>query len=369
MGFLQKHAEKVLFAALLVGLVASIFLVLQMSSPSIGNTGRPPPSAALPKYTAGIDSLLASISGTPPSLAVVTNSFTSSSRKVCINPDDQSLIPLDATVCPFCGAAQAPDDDVDTDMLGKGIPDRIELLWGMNPNDASDEMQDQDKDGFPALYEYQHGTSDIDANNHPPLITFLRLDNVIEKRMVVELRGTARLSDTAYTLQLFWQYPGETQWESDIVRTGSTFGRNNEFLAEKFTEKRVLKDTRYVDESFATIRSGRHELQLRLDKDGRQGSIVESTATLKLIFGPAWTQEVRMGQTFELDKISYKVIDIRRDAVVIQSGTLEPITVTAPTAEELEALKPPVTTPDPGTTPEDLGFDPATLQQIMNQGR
>jgi hypothetical protein len=368
MGFLQKHAEKVLFAALLVGLVASIFLVLQMSSPSIGNTGRPPPSTALPKYTAGIDSLLASISGTPPSLAVVTNSFTSSSRKVCINPDDQSLIPLDAMVCPFCGFKQeVVEVPVDTDK--GGIPDDDERLWGMNPNDASDEMQDQDKDGFPALYEYQHGTSDIDPNNHPALITFLRLDNVIEKRMLLELRGTARLSDTAYTLQLFWQYPGETQWESDIVRTGSTFGRTKEFLAEKFTEKRVLKDTRYVDESFATIRSGRHELQLRLDKEGRQGSIVESTATLKLIFGPTWTQEVRMGQTFELDKISYKVIDIRRDAVVIQSGTLEPITVTAPTAEELEALKPPATTPEPGTTPEDLGFDPATLQQIMNQGR
>ncbi len=353
MDFLKKHAEKVLLAVLLAALGISGVLVFH-SVAALGGKGAERPTPREPdigRKTDQAEGLLVALTTNPPALDVVTNVFTSAHRKICINPDDQAFLPVDAMVCPFCGAEQtrAP---VDTD--GDGIPDSLELRWGLNPSDPLDARRDLDGDGFPTLQEYQQETDPIDAASHPALLAYLRLDGVLEKRMLLELRGVAQISDKGHTLQLRWMYPGENRWESAFVRTGQTFGRNNEFTAASFTERFVSRDGRRIDESFATIRHGSAAIELRREGEGRSGAIVESSAKLTLIHGPAWSQDVRIGHVFELDKISYKVIDIRRDAVVIQSGSDDPLTVRASKPEELEALKGPTEDRSSVSAPGDI---------------
>jgi hypothetical protein len=61
MGFLKKHAEKVLFAALLVGLALSVLLVIQMTATLRGTQATPliPQKPNLEQNTAEVDALLA----------------------------------------------------------------------------------------------------------------------------------------------------------------------------------------------------------------------------------------------------------------------------------------------------------------------
>ena len=48
-----------------------------------------------------------------------------------------------------------PDDDND------GIPDSVELAWGLDPLDAADALRDLDYDGSNALQEHQAGTRSL----------------------------------------------------------------------------------------------------------------------------------------------------------------------------------------------------------------
>ncbi|MDF3130093.1 hypothetical protein P0Y35_12870 [Kiritimatiellaeota bacterium B1221] len=345
MDFLKKHGEKVLFILLLAGLVASVLLAMNAKSNLQSGVNRSPNGGAV-EMTMDLETLqgyIAHLSGESTRMDIITNAFTPSVRVVCMNPDDNTLISPDAKICPYCGWEQKDrTNELDTDQ--DGIPDYKELAWGMNPNDPNDVLLDQDNDGFNTLTEYQAGFDPMDPNSHLPLIDFVRLGEVVESSIEFDLRGIAKLGDK-HTMQLHWKYPNEERGHTEYIKEGARFGRNQEFIFESYTPKRTLKNGKYVDESKGLIRMGGRQLEIYREGSGSKGKITESTATLMLVQGPEWEQEVKVNDTIELDKKSYIIVDINRQTVVLKSDVAdtdspESIKIQKPTPEELDALKP-----------------------------
>lgn len=59
------------------------------------------------------------------------------------------------------GLEPLADSDID------GIPDNVELLWGLDPDDPFDSLMDDDADGVVNLVEYMAGTDPLDPTNRP----------------------------------------------------------------------------------------------------------------------------------------------------------------------------------------------------------
>lgn len=97
--------------------------------------------------------------------------------------------------CPFCEyklpapkeQGSGPPVGLDTD--GDGIPDHLEIQYGLDPNDPKDAALDSDGDGFPNHFEVQHGTNPKDPKSHPPLAMRLFVRGILRTRMGVLLRG------------------------------------------------------------------------------------------------------------------------------------------------------------------------------------
>jgi hypothetical protein len=358
MDFLKKHGEKILFLVLVAGLALSLFFLLTADHQAEQATGPGRRSQLSAIDTEALDVVLSRISGKPFQLAPATNSFTAEARVICINPDCRSLIPRGATTCPYCEVAQTiPDRDSD----GDGILDKVESQYGMDPNDPNDAHQDKDGDGFSNLEEIQAGFDPVDPAVHPSLIARLRLGEMAHLETFVRVKGWAKgIKAGSYTIQLEWKYPDANRWENGLVATGARFGRENEFLVEKFEEKRVeYEPGRWRDESVVVFKSGRHTLRIG---QNQEDAIRESTATLILPNRPAWKQVVKIGQRFELDKIEYMVVDMDKSSVVLRGASGgEPITVRAPTPEELKPKVPVIVPAAKGRTPSPALLEPEAL--------
>jgi len=362
MDFLKQHGEKLFFVLLLVGLGLSVVTVLNIQGGFKPAGDVQQRTADVSLDTQNLEGVLAVLTTDKPQLETSTNAFTAAHRKRNFDPTSPLIVlPFDAEVDPITGAEQKKGE-VDTD--GDGISDALESIWGMNPEDPNDVFEDHDGDGFITKIEIldadgdgmvtteekDAGTDPMLASSHPPLIDYLHLEELEQKSILIELLGFNQLTDTVYSLQLRWRYPGENRWNRGYVRTGSTFGRNREFEAVSYTEKRVRReDGTWADESFALIKVGRHELKLGRYAPESRGRITESLAKLHLIAGPQWSEEVRVGSAFEIDKISYKVIDIQNDSVVIKSDDSDTqITIRRATQEELDRVNPPKPEPEVG---------------------
>lgn len=356
MGFLKQHIEKVIFGVLVLGLGVTLMTLMNLrkNRETVESVRLRVPEQDLDFDPSALEALKATLTTNPPQVEISENAFTPAVRVRCINPQDQSLIPAGISHCPYCGFEQV-EADPDTD--GDGVPDKIELRLGLNPQDDRDVYASLDGSGFPVRLQHERGHDPMDATDTPPHIDFLRVERIDEQLIRFEFLGFTQLSKDAYLVQLRYRYPDQNDWEQIRVRAGedtsgqnrNRFGRSNEFTAERFVETGTMVDGRFVDQSYVTITGGRSPFRLFRDGEKSKHSIINRSAVLHLYVGPEWTARVRPDETFTLENTNYTVVDIQADAVVIaevDSGTQR--TIRAASDEEVRA----VTAPEPEASPE-----------------
>ena len=220
-------------------------------------------------------------------------------------------IPIDADVCPFrnCGAQQpaalnAGKKDSDLD----GIPDEWELKYALNPN-ADDALQDADGDGFTNLEEYQALSNPRDADAHPAFAEKLRVITIGRTFMPLSFRGVQRLgaNDMRFLLK------NKRLQRDTYAKLGDTV---DGYKLVKYEAKKikVRKKTFDVDEdvSVLTVSKDNKIIPLTINREN-QGEIGAS-----LIFLVDQTRMVvKLGDVIKLKNNSYKIIDIKKDTVIL----------------------------------------------------
>lgn len=223
-------------------------------------------------------------------------------------------IPVNANVCPFrnCGAQQPAvlvtvnikDSDLDA------MPDEWEIKHGLNPN-ADDASQDTDADGFTNLEEYQAGTDPRDPNSHPDYATKLRVLKIGRTPMPLSFQGVQRLStnDVRFLLQ-------NKQLRRDTyAKLGDTV---DGYKLVKYDEKKVKVKkgggTFEVEEDVSVLTVSKDNKTIPLTIHGvNQGEIGAN-----LIFLVDQTKMVvKIGDVIKLKNNSYKIIDIKKDGVIL----------------------------------------------------
>jgi hypothetical protein len=193
LGFAFKgHYEKMAVVAVLVGLIASIFLLgvraavarkdqkefqqrltgLRPEFPRVEAIAHEPFADALGKIQK------------PFQLSIVsTESLTVPPTRVsCVNMACKKPIEYLALVCPFCGKEQPgsespPEGDDD----GDGMSNEWEAKYQLDPNNSDDASEDPDDDGFTNLEEFrstmEYGVESdpTDAESAPPAYAFGKL--------------------------------------------------------------------------------------------------------------------------------------------------------------------------------------------------
>lgn len=220
-------------------------------------------------------------------------------------------IPVDADMCPFrnCGAQQPAvlragrkDSDLDD------MPDEWELKYGLNPN-ADDALQDADADGFTNLEEYQADSNPIDAAAHPSYAEKLRVIKIGRTPMPLSFQGVQRLSATDVRFLL-----KNRQLRRDTyAKLGDTV---DGYKLVKFEPKtvKVQRGNLELDEdvSVLTLSKDNKMIPLTINREN-QGEIGAS-----LIFLVDQTKMVvKLGDVIKLKNNSYKIIDIKKDSVIL----------------------------------------------------
>lgn len=97
--------------------------------------------------------------------------------------------------CPLCATVLEPPkldeakDPRGNDSDGDGIPDVIELKYGMNSTNAADAAGDLDDDGFSNLYEYQDAKTELnDAKSRPASALRLALKGIRRRQLPLQLK-------------------------------------------------------------------------------------------------------------------------------------------------------------------------------------
>ena len=230
-----RHYDKLIVVVVLIGLAVSLFYLTSAAGPACereeANYKRQLQS--LKPTSSGLEAIDMSSYETavrqtrdPLQLGLPDAEqagFLSPERRlICTVKECQKLIPFKASECPFCGGAQ-PKFDVDNPELdsdGDGIPDRVEIALGLNPNDPADALGDMDGDGFSNLEEYKAGTDPKDPKSHPALVVLLRVKELRGKRLPLLFSAVNQMPDGA---QLVFNQIGQTQ-RTYWVREGDKIG-------------------------------------------------------------------------------------------------------------------------------------------------
>ena len=244
-----------------------------------------------------------------------SSTFLTPERRVaCEEPSCGKPILADAKVCPFCGKEQqvklAEREDLDSD--GDGIPNKVELAWGLDPNNADDAKEDLDGDGFSNLEEYLAKTDPKDGKSHPALVNLLRVKELRSKKLPVVLQGVNLMPGGKK--QMVFARPGADRWsKNELVEEGQEIGK---------TGLKVVK----------------FEYKLERHKDPKTGIPTEvnvSTAVLKrlsdnkevtVVCGePAKDTDVEAVLVLPLDKAEYTVIE--KSTFKLREETFRVVTV------------------------------------------
>ncbi len=228
----------------------------------------------------------------------------------------QKPIPFFAAKCAFCGAQQPaiPNPDV-VDSDADGIPDKYERDHGLNLTDAADAQQDSDADGFSNLEEFQSGTNPADSKDFPPPAAKLRLIRVIQNPFKLRFQGDAKLPDGSIRYQLNLR---------TLERT--YFAR----IGDQIEGFKVLEYVPNAPEG-AVIIVQQGDTRIRLAK-GKVSTTFETVADMIFLIDRT-RQRVRQDDTITIKDREYKVIDIKRDGVLIRDEKTKKNTLVGPLSE------------------------------------
>ncbi len=331
--WIRDHYEKaILLVALIALLVSSVLLVQRIqvdkgtaafSLARIGWKGSP---VAL-KDTVPFDAILAeartAASQEQAENARITVSEVRVSCVKCARP-----IPYEAIECPFCLAKQPAIVNIDTlDTDDDGLPNKIELAWGLDPQDKYDAAGDLDRDGFTNLEEYKASprTDPQDANSSPDPIVKLRVVAIRAVPFYLRFVGTSKYTDGSLRYQLNLQSKTRTFFTKlgDVVLGYKV----NKHEPKTATAPEILMMVRQSDKRPVRLVKGRAVTEQEL-----------AILFVNLIDRTPVRPAQRLNDVFVLRGVEYKVVDIRRESVIIQAvKTGEKVTVPLLSSEERAA--------------------------------
>ena len=343
--WIRDHYEKVILLAALVALLVSCVWLIQRiqadedaAKPSLSRLdwkGSPVPL----KDTVPFDALIAG------ARALATNALpenpraaVSELRVACIKCGRP--IPYEAVECPFCLAAQPEIVDItklDTDL--DGIPDKVELALGLEPQNAADAAGDLDGDGFTNVEELNAvpPTDPKDPGSFPDPVVKLRVFAIRPVPFYLRFVGTPKMPDGTFRFQLNLQSLERTYFAKlgDVI-LGYKVEKHDPAAAGGET----LTMVRQSDKRPVLLVKGR--------------PVTEQELAILFVFlvDRSRLPVQRLNDVFALRGVDYKVVDIRREHVIIQNvKTGAKVTVPLLSSEERGAAPARPSAPAPAAEP------------------
>ena len=326
-GAFSRHYDKVIAIVVLIGLLVSlVYLSLTAGTRQAQQDQFETKMENLPvkyptlapidpgPYEAALDTIR-----NPFVFPVPTNSLigliTPPERAWC--PTCQMPNELTATLCSTCNAKQPDIDDKGADRDGGGIPDSVEIEWGLQPFDPRDDAGDLDADGYSNLEEYTAKSDPKDPASHPPLE-----DRVVVKEMTFEqlellFKAKIKLADGTYRLQT----KDVTNNRDYFVKVGDQIGKTQykvtDFRAlHEMQHKQGFKEPQKVDTSVVVLEGRGETIELVLKEKTQYKNF---TVELELILDGS-TYRAGQGDTIEIRGRKFEVtIDRKTEAVSIRN--------------------------------------------------
>lgn len=240
-------------------------------------------------------------------------------RLSCANPECEKPIAVAAENCPYCGSKQPVAQEIEVkldglDSDGDGIPDKVEIALGLDPNDPSDAAGDLDGDGFTNLEEYLAGTDPMDPKSHPPIINLLRLKALQGKKLPLVFSAVNTMPGGKHQLvfnlsgklpRTFWVQEGQELEGTDYVagKVEIKFEERDNPLTPGLKTKvdiSVVKVTRKSDNK---------ELSLKINERG----IVPDVEAIFVMRNDDKEFSALEGGTFKLREEEYRVEKVDSD--------------------------------------------------------
>ncbi|MGD9612553.1 MAG: Amuc_1099 family pilus-like system protein [Kiritimatiellia bacterium] len=324
--WIRSHYEKMVLLVALVALLFSCVLLTQRIQ-SDKDAAKPAlaridwkGSLVAPKDTLAFDAILvAARAEATNALAVAARTTVSERRVACVKCGKP--IRYEAAECPFCLAVQPAIVDIEKlDTDDDGLPDKVELVLGLNPQDPSDAAGDLDNDGFTNLEEITAKTNPKEAADFPDPIVKLRVAGIKPVPFYLRFVTTSTLGDGTVRFQLNLQ----TLERTYFVKPGDVvLGYKVEQYNPAGPAGETLTMVRQSDKRSVVLVKGRPVTEQEL-----------AILFVSLIDKQRLPVQ-RLNDVFPVRGAEYKVVDIRRENVVIQNvKTGEKVTVPLWTSDE-----------------------------------
>ncbi len=329
--WIRDHYEKVVLLIALLALLISSVLLLQRiqadkdsSKPGLARIDWKGMPVSL-KDTVPFDTVLATARAeSTNALTVGNHSMVSELRVACVKCGKP--IPYNALECPFCLAQQPAvinQDTLDTD--NDGIYDKVELNLGLDPRNPADAEGDLDRDGFTNREELSGQTDPKNPESFPDPIVKLRVAAIRAVPFYLRFVSTSTFGDGSIRFQLNLQ----TLERTYFVKPGDVvLGYKVAQYDPAGQDGETLMMIRQSDQRSVRLVKGKPVTEQEL-----------AILFVNLIDRQPVKPPKRLNDVFPLRGKEYKVVDIRRENVVIQNTiTGEKVTVLFWSPEEKAAM-------------------------------